>query len=557
MSRQVVLSLLLFAASVPAQTVTAHVNDTRSHGVQPDPFLSLDEAIRLLRGDLQIGNLSPGEFGQITGFGSVIDSIEVDARVTPVITYEGELSVIVPPSHIHTDITMRGVTSTGGPLPVLDATGRQAAIPVSTNHLHLHNFVVRGAALGIQADPIGHYHPGSYLELRNVTFQGQTTAAVSITNPNDIPGRNMPAVITDVRIDGAPVGVQLNDLATNGSLIVNGERITTSNVPRGLVINVQAIGGISSVEFYRSNLIACSTCIEVQRGAASDSEMLVRFVHGTYTATHNVLDVTGNAAGSTIAHTHNLVMRSGTGASDYAMLIGPRTGRFDIHGSENKIDGSVSIAAGRTTRRIWQQNNQYRNGTFTLDNEGILPDFQWNHYESYPLVVAALNRTTVNVTECEMHRSSVTNLSTFAAVNLTRCLVDSASPLTGTINNNSPLSAPWIGRASVSPLDPTFGGSVDMTVDLPPGMGGLWLISRSIARPQTTNFPYRFYFEIPGSITLPVLQRNQDRLRLQLPSDPALVGIEIYAQPLNLALLGQPGVPFLTMPAGAPFVMQP
>ena len=421
----------------------------------------------------------------------------------------------------------QGVPTAAGALPVLDATGRQVAVPVSTNHLHMHNFVVRGAAQGLVADTVGHYHPGDFLELMNVTFLGQTTAAITLNNPNDVPGRLMPAVLTDVTIDGAPIGMQLNDLASNGSLIVNGERIHMTNVPRGMVINVQAIGGISSVDIYRSNLIACTTCVEVQRGAASDSEMLVRFVHGTYTASHNVVDVTGNAAGNTIVHTHNLFMRSGTGASDYAMVIGPRTGRFDIHGTENKIDGSVSISAARTTRRVFQWNNVYRNGSLFLDNEGILPDIQWNYFESYPIVVAAANRTTLNMVECELHRSPLANLSAVSPVNLTRCYLDTASGTTGTVNNNTPIAAPWIGRASVSPQDPPFGGIVDLTVDYAPNMGGLWLISRSVSRPQTTNVPYRFYFEFPaGMITLPVLVRNQDRLRLTMPQDRALVGLE-------------------------------
>jgi hypothetical protein len=301
-------------------------------------------------------------------------------------------------------------------------------------------------------------------------------------------------------------------------------------------------------------MVGGETCARVRRDPSSDSEMLLRFTIGTYLASKSVFDVQGTALGNTIFHHHHLVARGGPDTADHVLSIGPRTARFDLHGSENIMEGNVTIAAGTTTRRLWVHNNVFRNGTLTFDNAGVPPELLWNIFESFPVNVLAGNRTPVPFDQCELVRSPVNGASTFGSVTLRGCFLGS-SPTSGSVTVTGAAPSRWIGQAAVVPGDPPAGGFVDFVIDYQPGMGAVWMLSTSEERPSTTNFPFRFYLKLNPLIFVPGLYTLNDRVRLPIPNDATLVGAELYAQPINLPLQGQSWVPGPTLPRGGFFVI--
>lgn len=101
--RAVVSVLAVAASAVPlgAQNSIhsrANVNDPVSHGKIGDGKLSLNEAIQLHNGTLPRSRLSALEQAQLVG-SLDISIVDVDAKVTPTITVERDLDVVIDTAH--------------------------------------------------------------------------------------------------------------------------------------------------------------------------------------------------------------------------------------------------------------------------------------------------------------------------------------------------------------------------------------------------------------------------------------------------------------------------
>jgi hypothetical protein len=556
-----ILTILLLAAAVSAQTLTAKINDSKSHGLLGDNYLSLDEAVRLANDDTFRNQLSAAERAQLIGLGSLLGRIEIDAATVPVITYERDLTPIVTVMHSHQDLDVVGIAGPAG-APVLDAGATAAVFPVRTNHAHVLGLVLKGGKAGLDYDTTGHYHAGSVCELKDSVVTGQTEAAVRVRVPASQPGLQVPMVLDRLVIRGAPIGVDILDSGQFAAVTIVAERLEIVDCGVGInaVLNSRNQGA-SAAEFFRCNVRGAQSGLRVRRDSLSDSQFFFRLVHGEFVVTGSGLDVQGSNTADTILHHHHLVVRAGPGSADYALVTSPRTARFDIHGTENRMDGNVLIQGNLSSRRLYLHNNRYANGTFTVDWAGVPPEknIHWDTFTSMPVVIATGSRTPVTFEACDFVRSPITGNATLGVATLLECFLAS-SPIAGNVTNTNPIPAQWIGGSTVSPIDPPLGGFVDFQVDLHPGTAVFWMLNTSRSRPRTTNDPFRFYlagFELnePAPFWLPGIYVLRDRLRIPVPNDPALRGLELYGQPVLVGTMQQPYIPPFSLPIGGRFVI--
>lgn len=547
---RLLLALSLLAGALPAQTLTAVISDSRSHGTVNDGALSLDEAIRIQNGTLALTALSAAERLQISGTGSDLVEIRFMVDATPVIVYERDLTPIGGPQNGNLSAAFVGM---GMPKPVLDAGTHAAGLPLRTNHAHVDGLVIEGGKVGIDLDTSLHLHPGEAAEIHDVHVHGQSEAGIRVRAAAMPGGQRTPVALHDVEIEDAPIGLDLIDASTFGGIEVIAEHLHIADCAIGILGTGTGTGSRSSAQFLHISITGAETCVKVRNARLSDTDWFYRFVYGELIGSQRGIDVVGAEIGNAIFHHHHLRVRGGPGASDYAIVFGPRTARFDVHGTDNFVEGNVRLEANRSTRRMFLHNSRFENGSFEIDNEGVRPELLWNVFTSAPVTVLALNTTPVTFDQCEFVRSPIVDQT--AGMTTINSSFLAQSPVTN-VANNTPIPAPWIGRASVAPHDPLLGSIVDLTVDLRPGIAAAWLLGELVADPKTSDVPFRFYLKLATMVALPGVYQQQQRLRLFVPLDPTLRGVGIYAQPVALPVAGQSYVPAFTFPRGGFFTIQ-
>lgn len=552
MHRLATLAVAFLAAGLSAQNLVATVDDPMSHGVLGDARLSLSEAILVLNGTVSLGSLSPSERARIVGIGTTLDTIRIDAAQTPTITYERDLPPIAGQNNSGVTVRLLGLRA-NGVAPTLLAGAVLTALEVRTNRIVVQGLQIFGAAVGIDIETSTNFVVGQRGSLTDLALAGQTQSGMRLRTHPLHPGSKVPFTIERTQLFGQPTGFEVLMEAPAGALEVVAELVTLTGCTVGAHLQSDGSGGRHSFELFRCAMTGGDHCIRLRRAIGNDTEWLVRTVYGPFMARHNVFDVEGSTAGAdTIFHHHQLDIRAGAAPTDYALLAGPSGARFDLHTSENRYDGNISIMSGRLSRRLWMHVNHFTNGTFDLENEGVRPDLQWNVFESCPIRVAATNRVTFPLLDCELIRSPVTDLTAFGTTSLTNCFRASSS-VTANVVVQNPAPARWLGQATVTPGDPPRGGFVDFGVDLQPGTAGVWYLGASEARPVTSNYPFRFYLQLGGAVLIPGVFTDQGRFRLGIPNLPIMAGAEFFAQPLVVPIAGQTYVPPLSMPRGGRF----
>lgn len=545
---------ILASASISAQNITATVNDSRSHGTVGDAFLSLDEAIRLGNGTLTVGALSAQERAQLAGIGT-LTTIEVHAATTASITLERELSPITGVPGGGANLRINGVANNGA-WPTLEAGTFNYAFALRTNRAEIRRFVVHGGRVGIDADTTANLTLGVYGIAADMSFSGQIEAGLRLRNPSDQAARRLLLKIRRCRLDTLPIGIDVRSDSDFGNIDLEGEWLTFSGC--GTCVDIQSVGqgGRHQWQCFRSDMVGGDYCVRLHRTFGNDSEWLLRAVYGDYFARRTAFELDGSTtAGDCVFHHHQINVRGGLGSGDYALWTKPVGGRFDLHSSENVYEGNILVQSGRLSPRTWFNNDHFTNGTISMSVAGVRPEMQWNTFTATPITVLATNAQSLNFVDSEFVRSPINDLTASGTTTLNRCFLASSSTSSNVVVQNSN-PAQWIGRASVTPDDPPPGGYVDLGVDLQPNTAALWWLGYSEPRPTTTNYPFRYYLEVASAVAVPILFVGQTRLRLSIPNQPYLVGIEFHAQPVVLPTAGQSYMPLVSMPRGGRFLIQ-
>ncbi len=524
--------------------LTAYVNDPQSHGVVGDSLLSLDEAIRLTNGTLLLAALSPAEQARVLGTGTLFDTIRIDAAATPVITLQAPLSDVL--GALSGPMLIIGDTSGAMVRPTIQGGGQLRVFTLRAHGTMLHGLRVVGGQVGVDVRMahVGTANPEMSM-LMECELEGQTVAGVHVHGSGTDESWLM---VLHTHLHAMPLGFLLTDQTTGGHVMVEGEHVVMDQVVRGCsVLEGGAGGAMSMFMLFRSHFTNGQTLAVKRRTAPGSQMFMFRLVHTDATCSGDVLDIEGSPTGLTMVHHHHGDFVAGPGQK--ALHAWPRTSFFDIHGSEMRFVGDVSIATNLATLRVWQQNNRYENGTVTYDVDGALPNLQWNQYVNCSVVVPALARSPVVLRSCELVGTPVNSASFLAPVTL-QGSYRSGGSLAGFASEVQPAPTAFLGRTSVTPTEPQIGGTLTLAADLPFGMGLVWDVADSYSRPTTTAEPFRLYGDPATLVVLPIMVLFQSQVVVPIPNAPTLVGLEFYAQGIALPLVAMPHAPPFHLPRG-------
>ncbi|MEO6597440.1 MAG: hypothetical protein ABIP94_22075 [Planctomycetota bacterium] len=537
-------------AQGPGPSLTANVDDPMSHGAVGDGFLSLDEAIRLANGALAIGSLSAAEQARLVGTGTIVETIAVDASTTPTITLQAPLSSVMGSGMMGGGMTGPRLSILGSGMPglawpVIAAGSQPRVFTLRAHNVTIGGFRIVGGQVGIdvQMPPMG--MPMAEMSMvMDCELDGQTTAGVHLHGTGSDESMLM---VMNTNLRNMPLGFQLTDQTNGGQLMAECEFLTMDGVSKGCRVDEGGSNGLSMFMLFRSTFANGQKLAEARR-MPGNKQFMFRIVHCDVHCTGDVLDIEGSATGLTMVHHHHSDFVAGPG--NKAFWVWPRTAEFDVHGSEMEFTGDVSIAVNLATLRVWQQNNHYMNSTITLDVDGALPNLLWNRYTNCTIDVPASARSPVRIRSSELSNTNVQSASFLAPITLQGCQRIGGA-MTGFATETTPAPAAFLGTTDVSPTNPQIGTSLTLSCDLPFGIGLVWDIALSYARPTTTLEPVRFYGDPSTVIVLPAVMLFQSQLTLPLPNDASLVGIEFYVQGISLPLLGQTYMPAYHLPRGS------
>ncbi|MBI5853489.1 MAG: hypothetical protein HZB39_20965 [Planctomycetes bacterium] len=543
MSTFVLCAALALSAS-GGPTLTATVNDPLSHGVVGDLRLSLDEAIRLANGTLSIAALSAAEQAQITGTGTTVEEIVIDPMVTPAITLEAPLTDVMGmgPSAGHVVIHAAAHTT----MPQILGGSHATVFSLRTHLVHVEGLHVMGGQVAIDAQMAPMGLPSMQMALvHGCRLEAQSVAAVRLHGTGMDESMLM---LEHTDFVNLPIGMILDDQTAGGVVMAECEFLAMDGVTLGADVLENGNGPMSMLLMLRSSFVNGETLARKRRGAGSTRQFMFRFVHCDAICTSDVVDIEGGANALTMVHHHHSDFVAGPGRK--AFWVWPRSAEFDIHGSEMVYSGDVFVAGSRFTPRVWQQNNTYRGGRIVYDVDGALPNLLWNRYENCTLEVPSTARSPVTVRASEFVATTVNGSSILAPIALTGCW-RSGGALNGFAGESQPAPSRFLGTTSITPVDPQLGTSLDLATDLPLGVGAIWDVMLSHARPATAAEPVRLYGDISTAVVIHGLYALQSRISLPLPNDVGLVGIEFYVQAVDFPLLGQGFVPAFHLPRGA------
>ena len=541
------LSLSLAAPHLSAQGLVATVNDPLSHGQANDSFLSLDEAIRLANGSLSFASLSAAEQAQVTGTGMNVLTIRVMAMGTPTITVQAPLTDVMGGGMMAGRLTIMGMGTPMQPRPTLVGGNQTHILALRTHLVDVMGLEFDGGqvAVDVRTMAMMGMPMTEMARLMNCALGNQTTAGIHL---HGVGSDESMLMTMNTRLSNMPVGYRLDDQTTGtGMLMSEAEFVTMDNVTVGADVQDDGNGAMSMWMLFRSEFTQGQTLARIRRTASSTNQFMFRIVHTDAVCSGDVVDLQGTANGLTMLHHHHGDFTAGAGGK--TVWTYPRTALFDIHGSEMVFHGDVSISGNTFTPRVWQQNNVYRNGTVTYDCDGALPNLLWNVYENCQLVVPSTARSPVTVRSSELYNTTVNGQSLFATTTVIGSYRVGGS-VGGFATETTPAPAAFLGSTTVGPTDPQIGTTLQLHADLPFGIGGFWDFAFSYARPTTTAEPFRFYGDPATAIVLPGMVVFQSTTNVPLPNNSALVGLELYVQPVTIPLLGQSWVPPFHLPRG-------
>lgn len=534
------LSLPVCVPALPAMLV-AHVNDPNSHGAVGDGLLSLDEAIRLANGTLMTTQLSPAEQARIQGMGTMVDGIRIDAMVTPVITLQAELTAL---SGMGMGMVMvEGMADPMGMRPVLAGGAFPKVLAIRGHDMEVMGLEFRGAQVGIDANMMMGTMAMAPM-VRDCVFDGQTVACIRA----HAMGTEMThLMVEETRFRNAPRGIFIEDNANGGMVEVDGEWNEWDGVQVAVDIAENGRGNMSMAMFWRCTMRNGAQFFRVRRGATSSSQLMLRMVHCDFVTSGDTVDVQGISGGLSIVHHHHSKFTAGPGRK--ALWCYPRSGEFDVHGSEMEFRGDVSVAANLFTQRIWMQNNLHFGGTFTIDTGGSLPNLLWNRFEGTQVVVPATATTQVRLRSSEFWNATVNGQALAAPVTLDGCFA-SGSTMTGQVSAQNAASQPFLGRTTVTPANPQVGTTLSLGTDLPFGVGLVWDFAMALPRPVTTREPVRIYGDTATVMVLPGFAVFQTTTNVPIPANPNLIGLEFYVQGVQVPIVANSPAPAYYLPTG-------
>ncbi|MBK8095921.1 MAG: hypothetical protein IPK26_02380 [Planctomycetes bacterium] len=518
----------------------AYVDDPLSHGQVGDGLLSLNEAIQLHNGTLLATSLSIAEQNRVAigpGSGSDVAWIDIDETVTPTITIERDLDLIIDSPQ---GLNIRGYAGR----PVLDFTTSIGTFGIrSLNNLtRIEELVILGADIGIElTQSVSPFTVGCLVS--NVRFEGQRIGAMQLN-------QGAPNLRGDLRMRGCefvntPFGLRIDETGLNGSNNLLFLRCTATNVDRALDVRLGA-GGSSQYLLGQLRLAANVEAIRYVRPAGANRSV-------TFEATSVELRGGGGfrwqGTGPTQATLRFFDVAVNPGGS--ALSIGPLGSGFGGLLEDSTLDGGVAVAAGGATTALELWNVRARGGPWSLGSTGgQAVRLQEVRFDG--VAITTTGSQAIDLQECCVVGGSIAGTASAPIACSASYLQPPAGPAV-TVTGSRP--AAQLGSFAVLPEVVAIGGPLTLQAALPPGLSGVFALGFSTDTPLLLARPIHVYSDPGDTATIPGVWRLQQAFVFQIPNDPNLVSLDLTAQ---MVVLPDPGVaaPALTLPPGRRFVVQ-
>jgi hypothetical protein len=500
--------LLLPAARAAAQApqhATAQVDDPRSHGRVGDDRLSLNEAIRLGNGTLQLAELSPAEQQRIHGLGDVsFTTIEV-----PRVTLERDLDPILDGP------TQHGMKVSGGDQarPVIDF-GPHGGFVADGRFTIFANLQLVGGGFAItllQDDTVY----GSAVE--NCSFAGHRLGGVRCVLGADAGTTRLE--LRGNRYAGLPVAVLVLDRGTGrtGQLRVHGERVTGGGA--GHVLLLLGGEGALAVDADRLEYLGTAVGFAVLRPRGGTGRRLAldaRFVDAVGVGVACRCELGGDDGPVTFS-------QCDLAGAAHALWLGPATGATAALVRDCRLTGDVTLhGAGAAPLAVLGA--RARAGTWRLTSQLAGIHVAGSRLDGVDLRAGG---------SAAVHVDGACFLGGRAAGAAAAPLRITAS-YAGTLalgphaSVTAPLARPQLGAGDVAPRAPRLGATLELRADLPAGLAGWWLLGTARTDPAPAGAALRLYFDLGSPwplVTVAGGVRLQQAVTLHVPNDRDLVGL--------------------------------
>ncbi len=514
----------------------ARVNDSRSHGVLGDRLLSLREAILLTNRDLDENSLSQEELAQLAGFGGDIAWADIDASVVSTLTMERDLPVIVDTNH--------GFKISGSGGVVTIELGDTRGIVADSDFVDFANLRLRGGEYGIQLTQRDTLF-GTLVE--NVEFVGQGVGGMRVAFRGN--GGNGRLQLSGCTFRDLARGLVLDDSDPGRS---NQIELLSDTQFLGCAHGVDAVfgpGGFATIYGERLAMLQVGSGLAIDRvGSGPGRQLTVELRHVRVDAgSGTALRFAGDAMARSIA----LIEASEFSApGGLAMDLGGPGQRLELEFRDGRLEGAASFGFD-STGSVTLSNDHVRSGS-SLAFHGDLGGPA--RIESCVLegtrVVGGLGAAPLTIEETRLVGGSVVGAAPpgTGSVDLRACHRAGTSLGIGTTESN-PRATAHLGTFEATPLQPRPGQVLNLTVDLPAGLSGVVLFAPWVEFPRVLPDGSKLYGDPRVLLQLGTPLRNGQSLRIPLPNDPALSGLDLF---FHLAVLPDPGVnaPMRSLPPG-------
>lgn len=512
----------------------AEVNDPLSHGVVGDSWLSINEAIQLHNRTLLTSQLSAAEQLQLSGAGSDISWINVDASSVPMITVERDFDVILDWPH---GFLLQGYNGDAE----IDFTGLglQHGFRSVSNFASWRNLILRGGARGIDVQQTDASFGGTVLD--HVTFQDQTVAGfVGAGTSADGYGR---VLFTRCTFLNLPTAATWDESPAGRTSVFVAMDTMVTGVANGFDL-LFGPGGAAVVQIERVAVEASGSALALRRTSGGDRAVTASFLH-VRTRGGSGLAVAGAANASTILDARALDLA----AQGVALALGSAGAGVNGALEDSRIDGGLQLHAAATG--ALDGNNLFAAaGATVLSSTGATLRLRRSRFVGTSL--STVGGVGVAIEDGSLEGGSAQGASS-SPLSLTRCY---ATALVGAHTTvNAPAVAPMLGQLGVTPFVATAGGNLQIASEVPPGHVGFHVLGFHAPVPLFVDPDLHVYLDLAAAVTLPGLAFGQQVMNVTIPNDPAFWDTDWVAQTAVLAPTGSAG-PALHAPPPQRFVIR-
>lgn len=506
----------------------AAVNDARSHGQVGDALLSINEAIRLHNNTLLFNQLSPAEQAQVllipgTGTSTFLSWARFDGSLTPVITVEQDLDVIVNTSY------GLFLSSDNGPT-TLDFSGANVTrgMRATTNSLQMRDFIFSGGPYGIdvvQTDIAGQI--GFAINDCRFENHSQFGVRISTTTPNGFGKGYLERCV----FDNAPTGIVWGAAVAGRTSFFDLHDCRFTGVDRGVEITL-GNGGIGRYTLNHLVIDAAVEGIVLDRPSGATQAAQINARHVEVRAPDcATIDCSPTGATTLMLQMLHLWSTTPTGT---ALALGAAGDNVSGRLEDSTFEGDVAVRTGGGAAALTLANLRARDGSVAFEASPAqamaLSDSRFDN-----CAVSVTGSTAIPFANCCFASSSVAG----TAASPVLC-TDSWVPSPGAhVSSTSPRSQEQLGGMRVLPDVPTIGSTVLFEADLPAGLFGVFLLGFTEQYPNLLPQPLHVYSVFNNTFLLPGIFRFQQSFPWTIPNFPIYIGMDLVA---TIAVLPDPGV---------------